>query len=338
MNRALARLLQLSILIAVLAMPLSCGSPAGPAPGQTPAATVPQPAASPSSAVGTAAVPTPPSQTSPEATGNAPTPPTEPAAALVNGQPIGLHEYENQVALAVSYLVKQDNFDPTTAEGKETVAQVRRQVLSWMVDQVLIEQAAASQGVSVPAEKVDAEIARLVGTDDIKFQEWLTDNGLTPESFRLQLQRELLGAALQDHIMGSQPPAVEQVHARHILVASESEAMDVLVKLSAGEGFASLAETYSLDRGTFDSGGDLGFFPRGVMPRDIEDVAFSLPAGRLSGIVKTDFGYHIIEVVERDDARQVADELVASWRQHTFVSWLDEQRAAAVVQTLVPLE
>jgi parvulin-like peptidyl-prolyl isomerase len=207
-----------------------------------------------------------------------------------------------------------------------------------MIDQILIEQAAALEGVVVPMERVDTEMARLIGDDAVKFDEWLKANDLTRESFRAQLQRQLLSAAFQEHIVGSLPPEVEQVHARHILVASEAEALDILIKLRAGEGFAALAKEYSQDRASKDEGGDLGFFPRGVMPAEIELVAFALNPGQVSGIVKSDFGYHVIEVVEKDPKRTVAEEMLAVWRQNKFMEWLDGQRATAKIEYLIPIQ
>jgi parvulin-like peptidyl-prolyl isomerase len=114
--------------------------------------------------------------------------------------------------------------------------------------------------------------------------------------------------------------------------------MDVLIKLQGGQNFSSLAALYSLDRGSKDQGGDLGFFPRGVMAQPIENVAFALNPGQISGILHTDFGYHIIQVVEKDPARQVADELLAPWRQTTFSNWLSTQRTTAKIEYLIPLQ
>jgi len=264
--------------------------------------------------------------------------PTLAAAALVNGQPILLQEYEAQVTLALASLSQQQSFNPDTQEGKAALLQLRRQILDAMIDQALIEQAAVREGISISEEKIEAEMTRLTGDDVAKFEEWLKANGLTRDNFKVQLQRQLLAAAFQEHILGSQPPVVEQVHARHILVLSEAEAMDVLVKLHSGESFASLAKQYSQDKNSSDLGGDLGFFPRGVMPPEIEAVAFALAPGQTSGIVKTSFGYHIIEVVEKDPARKVPDEMLAAWRQKTFLQWLEAQRAAAKIDYLIPME
>jgi parvulin-like peptidyl-prolyl isomerase len=257
---------------------------------------------------------------------------------LVNNQPVSLQEYEAQVALAASALSEQQSFDPQTTEGQAALLQLHRQILDSMIDQTLIEQAAAREGIVVPMEKVEAEMSRLIGDDAVQFDEWLKTNDMTRESFKAQLQRQLLSAAFQEYIVGSFPPEVEQVHARHILVTSETEAMDVLVKLRSGESFATLAQEYSQDRATKDQGGDLGFFPRGIMPTEIELVSFALDPGQVSGIVQSDFGYHIIEVLEKDPKKAVSEEMLTAWRQNKFIGWLEEQRATAKIEYLVPLQ
>lgn len=260
------------------------------------------------------------------------------AAAIVNGQPIPLQEYETQVAMAM-HALSQQSTEPQTAEEKAALQlQLRRQILDALIDQVLIEQAAAREGITISDAQVETEMARLIGDDVAKFEEWLQANGMTRDSFKAQLKQQLLSATFQERLISSRSPIVEQVHARHILLLSEEEAMEVLLKLRAGESFAALAKEYSQDRSTKDIGGDLGFFPRGVMPPEIEAVAFGLSPGQTSGIVKTSFGYHIIEVVEKDPARKVSDEMLATWQQKQFLQWLAEQRALAKIQYLIPFE
>lgn len=90
---------------------------------------------------------------------------------------------------------------------------------------------------------------------------------------------------------------VKQVHAEHILVKTESEAKVILFDLKRGANFEEIAK----EKSTCPSGkkgGDLGWFGRGQMVKEFEDAAFSTPAGNISGIVKTQFGYHIIKVIE----------------------------------------
>lgn len=88
-----------------------------------------------------------------------------------------------------------------------------------------------------------------------------------------------------------------KIRCAHILVEKLSTANEVLEKLSKGENFSKLAEQYSID-GSRRRGGDLGFFGKGMMVKEFEDAAFKLEKGQVSGIVKTQFGYHIIKRME----------------------------------------
>lgn len=90
----------------------------------------------------------------------------------------------------------------------------------------------------------------------------------------------------------------ERVRARHILVASEKEAKDILARLNKGEKIEDLAKQYSLD-GSKDYGGDLGYFTAPEMVPQFSAAAFKLQKGETSEPVKTDFGWHIIRVEDR---------------------------------------
>ena len=108
----------------------------------------------------------------------------------------------------------------------------------------------------------------------------------------------------------------EQVHARHILLsvpahasAEESEAVQlraegILEQIREGADFAALASELSEDPISGTNGGDLGFFARGQMVKEFEDAAFSLEPGAVSELVKSEYGYHIIQVEEHRDAHQ----------------------------------
>ena len=88
----------------------------------------------------------------------------------------------------------------------------------------------------------------------------------------------------------------EKIRCAHILVEKESIAKVVLEKLNKGESFARLAEQYSID-GSRKRGGDLGFFGKGMMVKEFEKAAFALKKGEVSGLVRTEFGYHIIRTM-----------------------------------------
>lgn len=113
---------------------------------------------------------------------------------------------------------------------------------------------------------------------------------------------------------------LEQRRASHILVKTEAEASDILRALRNGADFAALAKAKSSDPSA-SNGGDLGWFSRGQLVPDFERAAFELPKGKISGIVKTQFGFHVIKMldiqvrpkIEFNDqvAKQIKDALLA---------------------------
>ena len=106
----------------------------------------------------------------------------------------------------------------------------------------------------------------------------------------------------------------ERIRARHILVATEKEAKDILDRLAKGEKFEDIAKKYSLD-GSKDYGGDLGYFTAPEMVPEFSAAAFALKAGETSQPVKTDFGWHIIRLEDRKmGAAQPYDQVKAAIR------------------------
>lgn len=87
---------------------------------------------------------------------------------------------------------------------------------------------------------------------------------------------------------------MEKVKASHILVKQEHEAQDLIMKLNAGVPFEKLAADFS-QCPSGKRGGDLGEFGRGRMVKPFEEAAFGLEVGKVSGLVKTQFGYHLIK-------------------------------------------
>lgn len=95
----------------------------------------------------------------------------------------------------------------------------------------------------------------------------------------------------------------KEINARHILVKTEEKAKELKEKLEDGEEFALLAKQHSLDPGSKSRGGELGFFMKGKMVPEFEEAAFELEEGEISEPVKSDFGWHIIQVVEKRSAQ-----------------------------------
>jgi len=88
--------------------------------------------------------------------------------------------------------------------------------------------------------------------------------------------------------------------ARHILVKSEAECEDLKKKIEGGADFADMAKEHS-DCPSGKQGGALGEFSPGQMVREFDDVVFSADLGQVHGPVKTQFGYHLIEITNRTD-------------------------------------
>ncbi|GBE05225.1 MAG TPA: peptidylprolyl isomerase [Nitrospirae bacterium] len=133
-----------------------------------------------------------------------------------------------------------------------------------------------------------------------------------------------------------------QVKARHILVDTEEEANDILGKLKKGADFAELAKKYSKDKGSAVNGGDLGFFGRGRMVPEFEHVAFNLKPGEPSSPVKTQFGFHIIEVMEKKEGtlrgfeevkNSIQRRLAVEKQKNAFDSYIEELKKKNKVET-----
>jgi len=156
--------------------------------------------------------------------------------------------------------------------------------------------------------------------------------GLSEADYRSTIEADLLYGELRDLFASRAPTSEEQVHSRHILVETEEEAQTILARLEAGEDFISLAKEISIDEGTREDGGDLGWFPRGVMVPEFEEVAFALQPGEASDIIQTSFGYHIILVEERDSDRELELSLLERRRGSALSDWLEEQRQSEAVE------
>lgn len=127
-----------------------------------------------------------------------------------------------------------------------------------------------------------------------------------------------------------------ETRASHILVGTEAEALGAIARLKSGAKFDVLAKEISRDPTTAPKGGDLGYYRPGDLVSDFEQAAAALKPGQVSGVVKTQFGYHVIRVAARRPAKSRAlKEVDADIRQHLerekFDRWLAKARIAIPV-------
>ncbi len=263
--------------------------------------------------------------------------PEYPLAALVNGQSIYLSEYERELGQYEASLLSR-GVDPSSPEGQESLVQARDWILNVMTEQVLTEQAATEAGIIVSDAEVDAYMQEMVAENggEEAFRAKLAEWGETYEDAWREVRAQLIGMAMMQRVIEDVPTVAEQVHARHILVDTSQEAERILTQLQAGADFAVLARAYSQDTSTRESGGDLIFFPRGILVApEVEEAAFALQPGQFSGVVTSALGYHIVQVVERDPARPVKPEDLRLLQDRAVQEWVEELWAQAVVQRFI---
>lgn len=258
------------------------------------------------------------------------TPTAEPEAARVNGEPITLREYQAEVS---RYEAAMNQLGIELA----TLGDYRSEVLQSLIERKLLAQAALQIGSEPSQTELQQRYDELEGQrgGSQGMLDWLNSVGYTPDEFRAALREELLAARMIEVISDAVPSDVEQVHARHILVATEAEAQDLLDLLQSGEDFGQLASIYSLDNSTRPGGGDLGWFPRGTLTvPELEAAAFELQPGQVSGVVQTALGYHLIQVLERE-RRPLAGNALIDYRQAALERWLTDQQQTATIESFV---
>lgn len=327
--------------------------------------------------------------------------PTQPVA-VVNGREISTSEFQARVRFAQLNLLNQiqsidqimqflGEDDPLVASYQQqldnattqlnTPLALGSQVITQMIEDVLIEEEANRRGLHVSQEDIDLEIAEAFGyfplgtpTPQVtRTQAPATDSAeptqpaataapsasaeptqpaapsptpYTEEAFRANLERYLESLELfeideaslrvqaknqlyQELLRGDFEKTVlrvqEQISARHILVETEDEAIEILASLEQGEQWETLAAELSIDESNKDDGGNLGWFPRGMMVDSFEEAAFGAEVGIITGPIETAFGWHLIEVLNRAE-RELETPIYQQTVFREFQEWLQAQR------------
>jgi peptidyl-prolyl cis-trans isomerase C len=169
--------------------------------------------------------------------------------------------------------------------------QLRAVLLAQMIDLKLMAEA----GHAANLEQSDLYKQRL---------SYLTDRALR----RAYTKQAVSDTITQDQIKAEYDkavaamPNVDEVHARHLLVSTEDDAKAIKAQLDGGADFAALAKEKSIEPGAKDSGGDLGYFTQDKMVKPFADAAFALKVNEISQPIQTQFGWHVIQVLDRRPA------------------------------------
>jgi parvulin-like peptidyl-prolyl isomerase len=218
-----------------------------------------------------------------------------------------------------------------------TLGDYQSQVLQALIDRRLLAQGARAIGSEVDDTSVDQRLEQLAselgGSEEMGT--WLAINGYSVESFKTALAEEMLATQMIDYIVAQFGDTVEQVHAQHILVATQDTAESLRDQLLDGADFAEIARTYSIDTSSRPAGGDLGWFPAGyLLVPEVEAIAFDLQPGELSEVIESNLGFHIVQTIERGE-RPLAPDALRQLREEAVMNWLVAQREVAEVQILI---
>ncbi len=276
-------------------------------------------------------------------------------AATINGEVI----YASDLAREVGAISRQYGIDLNSEQGRTQRSEISRIVLDQLIEQRLILQEARKRGALATDAQVDEALAEIQANfpSEAEFQFALGQRGLTLNDLRDRLRTNITVQNLQGRVSKAtvgddeiqkfyqgnrkdfdQP---EQVRVRHILVETEAEARFVLARLNRGERFQDLAKTLSKDPGSREQSGDLGFIGRGQLVPEFERVAFTLQPGQVSDVVKTQFGFHIIQMIERKTAQpsrleqvreQIRRQLLSKKQEGDFTAWLKLVKAQATIK------
>lgn len=260
--------------------------------------------------------PVPPTQT--------PLPPSETPvalAAIINGEPILLEEFNAEVQ---RYQTAHSALGTFPSE-EET----RRIVLDDLISQVLLAQGAAEAGFTLDDSalqmRLEALAAQAGGAEALRA--WQQAYGYSEDGFRAALRRAIAAAWMRDKIISSVPHTARQVHVRQILLYNEDVAQSYYKQLQAGANFEELAiRVDPITRG------DIGWFPRNYLAsKEVEYAAFRLEIGAVSEIIKSEAGYHILKVLEVQDDRPLSPDALLALQNRALSDWLAERRRQSTI-------
>ncbi len=273
------------------------------------------------------------------------------SVASVDGRAISRQELERELAQEI-------DLGGNTPSSLSSEA-LKRSVLESMLERFLLLRAARNANVSVSTEEVDRELLRLrADYPGDRFNEALAQGRLSLADLRekttalLTIQKlfrdqvyprvavteEEIRVYYEGHSGDFQQP--EEVRAAQIVVKTAPEARMIEQQLRVGKDFGEMARKYSLSPDA-KAGGDLGFFARGQMPRQFDDVAFRLKVNQVSSVVSTNYGFHIFKLLAKRPARkkllsevkgQIEQKLVGEKREQAQAEYVKMLKDKAVIK------
>ena len=245
------------------------------------------------------------------------------AIASIGGATVTQQQFDQILAQAKAQYASQQGAPPLPKEGTAQYDQLKASIINYLVQNEVIKQQAADMKVTVTHKQLDDRIKQItqqVGGQK-KLDALLKKQGVTMDQLKTQLEAQMLQDAVRTKVGANAKVTAEQikayyndpknkaqfvvtesVDARHVLVNTKAQALKVQKLLAADNSDANwnkVAKKYSIDPGTKNTGGSLGNFTYKRMVPAFSKVAFSLKPGTVSVPVKTQYGWHVIEVTKK---------------------------------------
>ena len=269
------------------------------------------------------------------------------AAATVNGRKI----QEERFAKQLDFLLADPRFAeqvPEGDEGEEQRKELARQFLTFMIHQEVVRTYAEGEGIDVPSDEVDALLEQQVGELGGRepFGQVLAQAGISEGDVRELLSEQVLRRAVAEDVVAQEVSEEQlratyeerllefsQIHTAHILVETEQEARDLLARATP-ESFGDLARQFSTDTSSAPNGGDLGPQRAVDLLEPYSRAALEIPIGEIGGPVATEFGFHLIHVIDRQTIpfEQARPDLLEELTGEVFTNWLLERVRTAEVR------
>ncbi len=278
---------------------------------------------------------------------------TEGLVAEVDGQPITQEEFDKDFQVYKDLYERQlgeGALEQEGIDGKTMGESLEESILEKLIMEKLIQDDNEEKGIEVTEEDLQVyidEYKESIGGEE-SYQQFLQSNNLSEEYFVDNMRKELQGQKNKENFLGgvtvSEEEAMEyyetngedivEINASHILLGSEEEALSVVARLDSGEDFAQLATAKSMDSVSAVNGGNLGYFGKGQMIPEFEEVAFQLEEGEISNVVKTEVGYHIIKVQDKkENFEELQDKIISLIKEQAYFEYVQSLREEATIES-----
>lgn len=246
-----------------------------------------------------------------------------------------LDHFSNRLRIYVDQLGGQgtDATQPVTALPATSELLIQEEIVRRFADEF---------DITASEEEILQEIATRLGITaddeafDVVYQQELARIGLSELEFSDMIEAAVLQVKLLEMFEAELSPSAESVRYRQILVTTDETAQEIRDQIEAGEDFAALAAENSLDVGTKDSGGEVGWVPRGVLDASTEELVFALEPNDIT-MIPLPQGVLLIEMLEKAEDREVEETQRAPLARRAFDSWVQEKRESLdIVISVVP--